>query len=156
MQQVLQSTKDNIMSRISKEKMYFNGELVIEIFHYSNMNPTRNVYWEHMPFKQHDFVNHREHGLCLIWKIMSCGTNEGQLELATLKGMQRFHHGGITSLGSLQFRAEINEVDEIKFKNEKERKKYLQLNIQPYYGWEWKQLEKDDEWFKTGKHKEAA
>ena len=73
------------------ETMYFNQKKVIERFEDDNSKggEYRKVYWENMPFKQGDIVKHRKYGYCYVWKIMSRGPYEGQLDLATINHMRR-------------------------------------------------------------------
>ena len=133
------------------ETMYFNQKKVIERFEDddSKGGEYRKVYWENMPFKQGDIVKHRKYGYCYVWKIMSRGPYEGQLDLATINYMRRAANGGMWA--GQKLRGELNEVDEVKFKNIEEQGKWLQLNVEPS-GW----VEPTDEWIKAGKHKKGV
>ena len=72
-------------------------------------------------------VKHKESDdVCMVTRIMQCGKNEGQLELFVPKHLQiydEWNYKARCEPGS-HFRAERDEVEEIKFKDDKSRAKF--------------------------------
>ena len=137
--------------RYPHETFYFNQKPVIDRFkdREAKGGEYRKVYWENMPFKKGDIVKHRQYGYCFVWHIMTKGPYQGQLDLATVTHMRRIANGGIRA--GQKLRADINEVDQMNFKNDDAYPQWFQLNVEPS-GW----VEPTDEWIKAGKHKKGV
>ena len=110
-------------TKIKKKWLHKKKWYIVEDF--------RVVHWENMPFKNCkqniNLVKHKEYGICQVIKIMQCGKNEGELELDVLKNCIRHqisNNGGTYHFRGMTVRADVNEVEEIKFKDDKSKKKF--------------------------------